>query len=92
MSRALLRPRSVEALANNTGSHFGALVLDHEGRFRIDVRVRGPRGDAEVTADVDATYDLRPAPFVVVLYAMPFVLAGVLWIRILMRRRDGHDA
>jgi hypothetical protein len=85
-------PRSVDAVANDTGSHFGALVLYHEGRFRIDVRVRGPRGDADVTAAVDATYDLRPPPFVVVLYAVPFVLAGALWVRLLMRRRGGHDA
>jgi hypothetical protein len=83
--------RSVDAVVTDTGSHFGALVLDHEGRFRIDVQVRGPRGDAEITADVDATYDLRPAPIVVALYAVPFVLAGALWIRILMRRRGGHE-
>ena len=79
--------RSVEAVANNSGSHFGALVLDHEGRFRIDVRARGAQGDGEVSAEVDATYDLRPAPFVVVLYAVPFVLAGALWVRLLLRRR-----
>ena len=80
--------RSVEAVADNTGSHFGALVLDHEGRFRIDVRARGAQGDGDVSAEVDATYDLRPAPFVVVLYAVPFVLAGVLWVRLLLRRRN----
>lgn len=79
--------RSVEAVASNSGSHFGALVLDHEGRFRIDVRARGAQGDGDVSAEVDATYDLRPAPFVVVLYALPFVLAGALWVRLLLRRR-----
>lgn len=79
--------RTVEAAANNSGAHFGALVLDHEGRFRIDVRARGAEGDGDVSAEVDATYDLRPAPFVVVLYIVPFVLAGALWARLLMRRR-----
>ena len=79
--------RSVEAAANSSGAHFGALVLDHEGRFRIDVRARGAEGEGDVSAEVDATYDLRPAPFVVVLYVVPFVLAGALWVRLLMRRR-----
>jgi len=80
--------RSVETGASSNGSQFGALVLDHEGRFRIDVRARGPRGEGDVSAEVDATYDLRPPPFVVVLYAVPFVLAGALWVRLLLRRRS----
>ena len=84
--------RSVEAAPNSSGSHFGALVLDHEGRFRIDVRARGAQGNGDVSAEVDATYDLRPAPFVVVLYAVPFVLAGALWVRLLLRRRRGDKA
>ena len=85
--------QSVEATANATGSHFGALVLDHEGRFRIDVRARGRQGDGSVSAEADATYDLRPAPFVVVLYAVPFVLVGALWVRLLLRRRrQDHKA
>jgi hypothetical protein len=79
-------------VANNSRSHFGTVVLDHEGRFRIDVRARGAQGDGKVSAEVDATYDLRPAPFVVVLYAVPFVLAGALWVRLLLRRRRGYKA
>jgi len=82
--------RSVEAAQGSNGSHFGALVLDHEGRFRIDVRAVGPRGEGDVRAEVDATYDLRPAPFVVVLYALPFVLVGALWAKALRRRRAGR--
>jgi hypothetical protein len=84
--------QSVEAVADGSGSHFGALVLDHEGRFRIDVRARGAQGEGDVSAEVDATYDLRPAPFVAVLYAVPFVLAGALWVRLLLRRRRGDRA
>jgi len=85
--------QSVEATINSSGSQFGALVLDHEGRFRIDVRARGPQGEGGVSAEVDATYDLRPAPFVVVLYAVPFVLVGALWVRLLLRRRrQDHKA
>ena len=66
---------------------FAALVMDHEGRFGVVVTVDGPLGHAEVEANVDATYDLRPAPIMMVVYLMPFVLVGFLWVKLLVRRR-----
>ena len=66
---------------------FAALVMDHEGPFRVAVTVDGPLGHAEVEASADATYDLRPAPIMMVVYLMPFVLIGVLWVKLLVRRR-----
>jgi hypothetical protein len=38
---------------------------------------------------VDATYDLRPPPFMLVVYAVPFLLAGLLWMKLLLRRTSG---
>jgi len=66
---------------------FAALVLDHEGRFGVAVTVDGPLGQATVEANVDATYDLRPAPIMMVVFLMPFVLVGFLWVKLLVRRR-----
>jgi len=66
---------------------FAALVMDHEGRFGVAVTVDGPLGRAEVEANVDATYDLRPTPIMMAVYLMPFVLVGVLWVKLLVRRR-----
>ncbi|NQW05474.1 MAG: hypothetical protein HQ485_15835, partial [Acidobacteria bacterium] len=71
----------------DVSSQFAALVLDHEGRFRVRVVVAGPLGTAEVEAEVEATYDLRPAPWLIGLYVMPFLLVGVLWVTLLLRRR-----
>jgi hypothetical protein len=70
-----------------TSRQFAALVMDHEGRFGVAVTVDGPLGRAEVEADVDATYDLRPAPIMMAVYLMPFVLVGLLWVKLLVRRR-----
>jgi hypothetical protein len=70
-------------------NQFAALVMDHEGRFAVHVAVDGPLGAATVDAEVDATYDLRPAPYLLVLYLVPFVLVGLLWGRLLIRRRAG---
>jgi hypothetical protein len=66
---------------------FAAIVLDHEGRFAISVSVDGALGSAAVEATVDATYDLRPAPILMAVYLMPFVLIGFLWVKLLVRRR-----
>ena len=68
---------------------FAALVMDHEGRFRVRVTIDGPLGAAAVEADVDATYDTRPAPAMIAVYLLPFVLVGFLWIKLLWRRRRG---
>jgi hypothetical protein len=71
-------------------TQFVALVIDREGRFQVRVEVIGPLGSAGVDTEVDATYDLRPAPMLIVLYVLPFIAVGVLWGRLLLKRRKGH--
>jgi hypothetical protein len=56
------------------------------------VTVEGPLGAATAGARADATYDLRPAPYLVILYAAPFVLVGILWGALMVRRRRLHPA
>ena len=68
-------------------NQFAAVVMDHEGRFAVQVRIGGPLGVAVVDATVDATYGLRPTPSLMLLYVAPFVLVGLLWGRLLIRRR-----
>ncbi len=70
-------------------NQFAALVMDHEGRFAVHVSVDGPLGAAAVDGEVEATYNLRPPLFMVAIYVLPFVLAGLLWVKLLLRRR-GH--
>lgn len=74
-------------LDNDATQHLVALLMDHEGPFRVHVSIDGPLGRAELDSRVDATYDLRPAPMLMVVFAMPFVLVGFLWIKLLLRRR-----
>ena len=76
-----------EPLRGDVSRQFAALVMDHEGRFDVRVDVRGPLGDASATAWVDATYDLRPPPVMLVIYLLPFLAVGVLWTKLLLRRR-----
>jgi hypothetical protein len=73
-------------------NQFAALVMDHEGPFAVRVTVEGPLGSAAADAAADATYDLRPAPYLVILYAAPFVLVGILWGALMVRRRGASRA
>jgi hypothetical protein len=71
----------------NVTRRFAALLMDHEGVFRVNVAIRGPLGAADVSQEVEATYDLRPPPLTLILYLMPFVAVGALWLKMLRRRR-----
>lgn len=68
-------------------NQFAALRMDHEGRFAVEVIVDGPLGSAAVGAEVEATYDLRPPAYLLVLYLAPFVAVGLLWLRLIVGRR-----
>jgi hypothetical protein len=83
---------TAEPVRGDVTNQFAAVVMEHEGRFAVEVSIDGPAGPATVRAEVDATYDLRPPPFLLAVYALPFVLAGGLWIRLLIKRRtiDGR--
>jgi hypothetical protein len=82
-------PHSGEAtpVDGDVSRQFIALLMDHEGPFEVKTTVSGPRGSAAVDATVDATYDLRPPPAMLVLYLLPFAVVAGLWIKLLLRRR-----
>lgn len=76
-------------VSNDASRQFVALLMDHEGRYAVRATVGGPLGVAQVDAEVEATYDLRPPPIMLGVYLMPFVLVGFLWLKMLVRRRRG---
>jgi hypothetical protein len=87
--------RQAPALAGTTApvnqdvsNQFVALLMDHEGPFAVHVAIEGPLGPGALDANVDATYDLRPARFMLALFVMPFVLVGLLWGKLLLKRRQ----
>jgi hypothetical protein len=81
-----------EPLDRQPTQHFVALLMDHEGRFAVRVLVAGPLGSAQVESQVEATYDLRPPPALLFVFAIPFLLVGFLWLRLLLRRRAGAQS
>jgi hypothetical protein len=79
--------RRAEPVDGRAARQFAGLVMNHEGRFDVRVEVAGPLGPATSTAWVNATYDLRPPAAMLIVYLLPFVAMGVLWTRLLLRRR-----
>lgn len=71
----------------DAGNQFADVAMDHEGPYRVAVSVTGPLGNASAEARAEATYDLRPPPYMLAWYLLPFILAGLLWGRLLMLRR-----
>jgi hypothetical protein len=76
----------------NLSRQFAALVMPHEGPFDVRVVVTGAMGRADVMTAVQATYDLRPAPLLLAVYVLPFLLVGFLWTKRLLRRRSTRGA
>jgi hypothetical protein len=74
-------------VAGDATRQFVGLVMDHEGRFAVHVAVDGSSGRGQVEGEVAATYDLRPLPGLLVLYLLPFVAVGALWVKVLVSRR-----
>jgi hypothetical protein len=72
---------------HDVARQFAALVMDHEGPFAVRVTIDGGLGHADLDASTNATYDLRPAPALMALFVMPFVLAGFVWGKLLIKRK-----
>jgi hypothetical protein len=88
-SQATVQSVRTEPVRGDVTNQFGAVLMDHEGPYAVHVEVAGPMGQASIDAMVEATYDLRPPPYMLVWYLFPFLLAGFLWTRLLLRRRAG---
>ena len=86
-SHSALQSTRTEPVRGDITNQFGAVLMDHEGPYAVHVDVSGALGMATMDAMVDATYDLRPPPYMLVWYLFPFLLVGLLWTRLLLRRR-----
>ena len=79
-----------EPVDGEVARQFGALTIDHEGRFGVRVTLAGGLGAAEVETNVDATYDERPPAIILVLYLIPFLFVGFMGLRLLLSRRKSR--
>jgi hypothetical protein len=72
--------------------YFTKLVLDHEGEWRVEASLDGPWGATTTSADVAATYNLRPPIGALPFMLLPFILVGFLWLKALRTGRRRRAA
>jgi hypothetical protein len=68
--------------------HFTSAPLDKEEMWRVRVFLEGPRGGGELSAEVEATPDGTLGPWASLIYVVPFLGVGLLWLKAAMRRRS----
>lgn len=61
--------------------------LDRAEMWRVRVLLDGPEGGGEMAAQVEATPDGTLGPWASLVYLLPFLGIGLLWLKAAMRRR-----
>jgi hypothetical protein len=85
-------PAATTPVDGDVSRQFVAVLMDHEGPYRVHVALDGAWGAAAVDTQVEATYDLRPPLALIGIYLLPFAAVGFLWTRLLLRRRRSRSA
>jgi len=62
--------------------------LDKEEKWRVRVLLDGSEGGGELAAEVEATPDGTIGPIGVLIYLVPFLGVGFLWLKAALRRRQ----
>jgi hypothetical protein len=69
-----------------------SVQLDRGEMWRFRVVLDGSEGGGDATAEVMATPNGTLGPIELVLYSMPFLAVGFLWIKAVLRRRASPPA
>ena len=67
--------------------YFAEAPLDKQEMWRVRVLLESPEGGGEMTAQVEATPDGTLGPWASLIYLVPFLGIGFLWLKAAMRRR-----
>lgn len=72
--------------------YFAEVQFDRGEMWHVRVRLAGPEGGGEVTAEVEATPDGSIGPIGLVVYLLPFLAVGFLWLKAVLRKRALQEA
>jgi hypothetical protein len=67
--------------------YFAAAPLDKAEMWRVRVFLEGSEGGGELTTEVEATPDGTLGPVAALIYLVPFLGVGFLWLKAALRRR-----
>lgn len=65
--------------------------FDRGGMWRVRVRVTGAARAGEVSTEVEATPDGGIGPWGMVLYLIPFLAVGFLWVKAILQKRRARS-
>ena len=72
--------------------HFTEVTMERGEMYRLRVTVDGPLGSGEASAEVEATPDGTIGPIGLLLYPLPFLAVGFLWLKAALGRRGNRPA
>jgi len=67
--------------------YFTTVPFAHGGMWRVRVLLDGPQGGGTLTAEVEATPDGTIGPIGLVVYLLPFLAIGFLWLKAARSRK-----
>jgi hypothetical protein len=85
--RDAIRSETAAADQREPARRLAAFAIDHEGKYGVKATITGSLGPAVIESVVDAEYDARPRPLLIAVFALPFVLIGFVYLKLLVRRR-----
>lgn len=74
----------------NGARYFAEVEFDKGEMWKVRVLIEGNGWDGELTSEVEATPDGGVGPIAVVIYALPFIGIGIIWIRVIIKRRENE--
>lgn len=81
-------PEKIHEAEPSGGRYFTTAPLDKAEMWRVRLLLDGPAGHGELKAEVEATPDGTLGPWASLVYLLPFVGVGLLWLKAAMRRRS----
>jgi len=86
-----LPERTYEAQAVRSNDRYSAAApLDKAEMWHVRVLLDGPAGIGELKTEVEATPDGTLGPLGSLIYLLPFLGVGFLWLKAAIRRRGRH--
>lgn len=67
--------------------YFTEVRFDQGEMWKVRIRIDGAAGGGELTSEVEPTPDGTIGPIALLLYPLPFLAVGFLWLKAALRRR-----
>lgn len=78
--------------ARNGARYMSEVEFDKGEMWKVRIVIEGDGWGDELNSEVEATPDGSIGPIAILIYAIPFIGIGIIWIRVIMvRRQDPED-